>query len=435
MAGAYVFFDVADRDAALAAGKDRWACKVGHSFYDALARARSQFGSHHRPPCIGLLLRTRDGTSESAELERYIHAALRYNGRQATESCGREWFITNPAEVLAIAQTISSIVAEPLNPDRAPRATLYPLAQVPHPEPLNQVAAAHEDGDKSHANEDGEEGEEGEEGETSGADGDTENSGASETNEGSEASGATEDDEERRVIARATDTLAPYDVASLVLLWRRGDEDNAIPAPRRGKGGSGEPRWTVDEEKDLHRWIAEDARDRLLAADDDNMHTLRKAKRLAARLADIAFRRTVMRELAPRVESRRPCTAAPNPDHEELRDFINMSHEERGVRIERAPNSVALLPEFEAAYQDKMHERPPSGPAAASGFAALGFRLGVKPEWVCRSCKQLAVSRGGKCCPRYNSKDNRMQRRVIHGMRLTPLATCEMPCRTPSRRV
>lgn len=99
-----------------------------------------------------------------------------------------------------------------------------------------------------------------------------------------------------------------------------------------------------------------------------------------------------------------------------LHHFLSMDDDDRGCVIEKEGGKVTCLIDFKTVYKNRM-----GGDciADASVFAAFGFRLSAGLENVCKSCKQLAKARGGKCCDLY-SHDSRWKREVIVDMRITP---------------
>jgi hypothetical protein len=93
-----------------------------------------------------------------------------------------------------------------------------------------------------------------------------------------------------------------------------------------------------------------------------------------------------------------------------------MDEEDRGCSIEKVEGQVTCLIDFKTVYKNRMGA---DCIVDASVFAAFGFRLSTGLENVCKSCKQLAKAKEGKCCELY-SQGNRWRREVIFGMKLRP---------------
>lgn len=75
-----------------------WSCKIGKTDKDPENRVKAQTSGVPVPPHIGLLLRT----DEHLALEKTIHGILTVRGRHLKELQGKEWFLTNPKEVIEI---------------------------------------------------------------------------------------------------------------------------------------------------------------------------------------------------------------------------------------------------------------------------------------------------------------------------------------------
>ena len=100
-----------------------------------------------------------------------------------------------------------------------------------------------------------------------------------------------------------------------------------------------------------------------------------------------------------------------------LHQFLSMEDDERGCKISLAEGKVTWVSDFKAAFEAKMGEKTYVPDAAV--FQLFGFRTsGEKREHVCKSCRQLAKARGGRCCEGY-SVSNRCVKNIIFGMRLT----------------
>ena len=94
----YVYFNPNDRELALLKGRTVWECKIGSTgITDVLPRIQGQGTktalSH--PPVIGLIIRT----SDSAAMEKALHASLRLIDAQVPDSIGTEWFMTSPERI------------------------------------------------------------------------------------------------------------------------------------------------------------------------------------------------------------------------------------------------------------------------------------------------------------------------------------------------
>ena len=75
-----------------------WRCKIGKADKDPEDRVKTQTRGVPVPPRIRLLFRT----DEHAALEDAIHKILTVRGRHLKELQGKEWFLTNPKEVIEI---------------------------------------------------------------------------------------------------------------------------------------------------------------------------------------------------------------------------------------------------------------------------------------------------------------------------------------------
>lgn len=78
-----------------------WRCNIGSTKGDVAKRVVVQCQFPERPR-IALIMRTDDCTS----LETKIHTELKRHGLQLDDAVGEEWFLTNPAEVLSIFESI-----------------------------------------------------------------------------------------------------------------------------------------------------------------------------------------------------------------------------------------------------------------------------------------------------------------------------------------
>ena len=81
-----------------------WPCKIGLTQKDPEKRIQQQLEEDSDIPIIALLLRT----DEPELLEKTIHGFLRLHGRHIEGDIrGREWFRTNPEEVVSIYKLIT----------------------------------------------------------------------------------------------------------------------------------------------------------------------------------------------------------------------------------------------------------------------------------------------------------------------------------------
>jgi hypothetical protein len=103
-----------------------------------------------------------------------------------------------------------------------------------------------------------------------------------------------------------------------------------------------------------------------------------------------------------------------------LHAFLSMEDDERGCKIERVEGNVTWLQDFKAAYEACMGHGTFVSDTAT--FHAFGYRISESRENVCKSCKQLAKSRSGRCCENYSNAD-RGKKVVIHGMRCSTLVS------------
>jgi hypothetical protein len=99
-----------------------------------------------------------------------------------------------------------------------------------------------------------------------------------------------------------------------------------------------------------------------------------------------------------------------------LHAFLSMDEDERGCRIESVEGKVTWASDFKTAFEAKMGER--SYAPDATVFQQFGFRTsGDQRENVCKSCRQLARARGGRCCEGYDA-NCRNKKNVIYNMTL-----------------
>lgn len=95
----YVYYYPIYKEMADLKGESIWECKIGKSVVDAYGRVKSQTGTS-MPECphIALVL----NTDFENDLEKAIQLILKIRGQCLDSAPGKEWFITNPAEVKAI---------------------------------------------------------------------------------------------------------------------------------------------------------------------------------------------------------------------------------------------------------------------------------------------------------------------------------------------
>jgi hypothetical protein len=88
-----------------------------------------------------------------------------------------------------------------------------------------------------------------------------------------------------------------------------------------------------------------------------------------------------------------------------LHEFLSMDDDDRGISISRVDGCVTWLLQFKAAFEGRMGSTLDTDPSVLAQF---GYRVSEKKENVCKACKQLAKSRGGRCCAQYNYNRRRM---------------------------
>lgn len=105
--GLYAYFFSSEKELALLKGENCWLMKVGYSNSDVDRRVADQVTGMHRQPET-LLLRE---IEEGAEWEKFLHLALTMAGRRNEESPGKEWFVTNPAELENLLEGLEAMVS------------------------------------------------------------------------------------------------------------------------------------------------------------------------------------------------------------------------------------------------------------------------------------------------------------------------------------
>lgn len=93
----YVYYHDSDAKLAKHDGQSAWPCKVGYTVGEPDTRIIGQgaMTCFHRPPIVGLVIRTHDARS----LERVLHSALTYAGKRIDAGAGSEWFVTSPKRI------------------------------------------------------------------------------------------------------------------------------------------------------------------------------------------------------------------------------------------------------------------------------------------------------------------------------------------------
>jgi len=90
-------------------GKNAWPCKIGYTGRDPQLRILAQAAAAlPEQPYVALVIRTDDPRS----LEGAIHSVLDVRRRKVENSPGKEWYLTSPDEVLAIARFIDPHMVE-----------------------------------------------------------------------------------------------------------------------------------------------------------------------------------------------------------------------------------------------------------------------------------------------------------------------------------
>ena len=84
-------------------GEPHWPCNIGRTIGDVKDRVSKQIGDQlPEKPKIALIIRTDDCEA----LENKIHEKLKWDNLE--DAIGKEWFLTNPAEVEGIVKSIHS---------------------------------------------------------------------------------------------------------------------------------------------------------------------------------------------------------------------------------------------------------------------------------------------------------------------------------------
>ncbi len=98
----YVYYYPAYKESALAAGNNRWRCKIGRTDCPPKVRVSNQTTGMPERPVLGLVFKTDD----SRVLESVIQGILSLRGQWCEDSPGAEWFITSPDEVMGIIRLL-----------------------------------------------------------------------------------------------------------------------------------------------------------------------------------------------------------------------------------------------------------------------------------------------------------------------------------------
>ena len=83
-------------------GSEVWPCKIGRTEREPEKRIQEQIDGDSDIPIIALLLRT----DKPKVLERTIHGILTLCDVRLKHEQGKEWFLTNPDEVIDIYRLI-----------------------------------------------------------------------------------------------------------------------------------------------------------------------------------------------------------------------------------------------------------------------------------------------------------------------------------------
>lgn len=116
----YLYYFSQDKKEAESKGKSVWRCKIGRTdginkddrliFNAPEKRVGNQTRGTPVPPIIALLFRTNlHGTLEDA-----IHAILTLRGNHLPGAQGKEWFLTNPSDVIKIVAEINVGLLSPV---------------------------------------------------------------------------------------------------------------------------------------------------------------------------------------------------------------------------------------------------------------------------------------------------------------------------------
>ena len=116
----YLYYFSQDKQEAESKGKSVWKCKIGKTDgvdqngkikYDAPeTQVRNQTRGTPAPPITALLFRT----DLHKVLEDAIHAILTLQGKHLSQAQGKEWFLTNPSDIVKIVAEIDFGLLSPV---------------------------------------------------------------------------------------------------------------------------------------------------------------------------------------------------------------------------------------------------------------------------------------------------------------------------------
>ena len=116
----YLYYFSRDKQDAERKGQSVWECKIGKAdgvnnegkiIYDAPEkRVQNQTRGTPKAPIIALLFRT----DLHKALEDAIHAILTLQGKHLAQAQGREWFLTNPSDVVHIVAGVDFGLLSPV---------------------------------------------------------------------------------------------------------------------------------------------------------------------------------------------------------------------------------------------------------------------------------------------------------------------------------
>ena len=118
----YLYYFSQDKKEAESKGKSVWRCKIGKTngvdkngerkYDDPETRIKNQTSGAPAKPILALLL----GTDRHGALEKVIHGTLTLQGKHLPKAQGKEWFLTNPSEVVRIVSKIDVVGLRLLSP-------------------------------------------------------------------------------------------------------------------------------------------------------------------------------------------------------------------------------------------------------------------------------------------------------------------------------
>lgn len=102
----YIYYYEIYYNQAIKAGKSVWPCKVGFSKQSAIHRIEQQvITSSPEKPIIGAIIKVDDGYL----LEQALHSILRLFHQELPNATGKEWFYTNPTEIVHLCEQLNQI--------------------------------------------------------------------------------------------------------------------------------------------------------------------------------------------------------------------------------------------------------------------------------------------------------------------------------------